>query len=68
MHQEMKSSGDFTMVSCTGQVIQSEEEDETIYYDAVEASESGSLEFTVDVPIPAHRRTSSGISYDSQVN
>jgi hypothetical protein len=45
----------------------SEEEDETVYYDAIEASESGAVEFTVDVPIPAHRRTSSGFSYDSQV-
>ena len=46
--------------------VQSDEDDETVYYDAVEISE-GATEFTVDVPISAHRRTSSGISTDSQV-
>lgn len=36
-----------------------------MFYDAVESSD---MEFTVDVPISsAHRRTSSGISTDSQV-
>jgi len=45
--------------------VQSDEDDETVYYDAVEISE-GATEFTVDVPISAHRRTSSGISTDSQ--
>ncbi|CAG7636499.1 unnamed protein product [Allacma fusca] len=46
--------------------VQSDEDDETVYYDAVETSEGGATEFTVDVPISVHRRTSSGISTDSQ--
>lgn len=38
-----------------------------MFYDAVETSDMAN-EFTVDVPISAHRRTSSGISNtDSQV-
>lgn len=46
--------------------VQSDEDDETVYYDAVETSDV-STEFTVDVPISSHRRTSSGVSVDSQV-
>jgi hypothetical protein len=38
-----------------------------MFFDAVETADMAG-EFTVDVPIPAHRRTSSGISNDSQVN
>jgi len=48
-----------------GQSVQSDEDDESQFYDAVEVSDMA--EFTVDVPISAHRRTSSGISTDSQV-
>jgi hypothetical protein len=49
-----------------GQSVQSDEDDETMFFDAVENSDLAN-EFTVDVPISAHRRTSSGISTDSQV-
>lgn len=45
--------------------MQSDEEDD--FFDAVETAEPGT-EFTVDVPISSHRRTSSGISTDSQVS
>lgn len=45
--------------------IQSDDE-ETEFFDAEETSEQPT-EFTVDVPYSTHRRTSSGISVDSQV-
>lgn len=54
------------LIKGQSQNVQSDEDDESMFYDAVETSDMAN-EFTVDVPISAHRRTSSGISTDSQV-
>lgn len=59
-----KNKGRMTSSAVQGSV-QSDEDDETVYYDAVESSEQTG-DFMVDVPISSHRRTSSGISVDSQ--
>jgi len=48
----------------SGHSAQSDEEED--YYDAIETTDTAT-EFTVNVPISAHRRTSSGVSTDSQV-